>query len=187
MARQRRRAWFRASLLAVEDYWSGGPGLPHPFVRLGLFTRLVPPAAADAGGFSPTTVPTLVTLELPYSVIPQSIQQQYNLAPAPAPQGWQGRPVPRWRGVMCQVGTATVWVRNRLSPTDLAAFPFVALFPQSEPAGPRPTSLLLGQQFFLQYGWQVVYDHAAIQYTLNPITQRREIAPGCVCGRLELF
>jgi hypothetical protein len=186
MARARPRPWFRTSLLAVEDQWSGGPGLFFSVTRFGFFSRLVPPVSATPGPPLPASVLMVLTPESPYSVIPFSLQQRFHVAPGPAPPGWQGRPVPRWRGAPCQIGTATVWIRNRLLPRDFVAFPLVALFPQSDPAGPPATSALLGHQFLAQYGWRVVLDFSAIRYTTDPATNRRQLAPGCVCGRLEL-
>jgi hypothetical protein len=187
MARLRRRPWFRALLLGVEEHWSGGPGLVQTVVRFGLFPNWNPPAPADVGGGLPAVTFSQLAPEIPYSVIPFAVQRMHNLTPANPPPGWQGVPVPRWRGVPCQVSTATAWLRNELPPNDFTAFPFIALFPQSNPPGPRLTSVLLGSQFLTQYGWRVVLDYAALRYATDPVTNRRQLAPGCVCGRLELF
>jgi hypothetical protein len=173
-------------LLAVEDFWSGGPGSLHSIVRFGMFFNWDLPTDATSGGASPAPTLGLLTPEMAFSIIPLSIQQAFSLSPGNAPPGWKCHPVPRWRGVPSQIGTATAWIRNALPPNDVVAFPFVALFPQSDPPGPRMDFVPLGQQFLTQYGWRVVLAHSAIRYTTDPVTQHRQRAPGCVCGRLDL-
>jgi hypothetical protein len=124
--------------------------------------------------------------ELPYSIIPLSIRERFGIQPASPPPGWQNRPAPRWRGVPCQVGSAPIWMLNELAPGEPVEFKVLALFPESEPTGPRVRQTALGQQFLLQYGFRVTIEHSAIRFDTDPGTGRRELTPSPGCGCLEL-
>jgi hypothetical protein len=63
----------------------------------------------------------------------------------------------------------------------------LALLPETEPSGPRIQYALLGKQFLAQYGFVVGLDYSAIQYAVDPVTNRRQLQPSPGCGRLELF
>jgi hypothetical protein len=62
--------YFRTSLRAFRDTWSGGPGLPCFFARFGRWARLEALSAPTPSAAPAYNLLTVLALETPYSVLP---------------------------------------------------------------------------------------------------------------------
>src|SRR5438067_3433907 len=97
--------YFRAGLFPIADFWTGGPGISWPIIRFGLPAAWQTTGANLPGGVG-TTLFSVLTLEMPYSVLPFGLRQGVNvLCDLTVPEPWQTHPVPGWRGVPCRLGT----------------------------------------------------------------------------------
>jgi hypothetical protein len=118
----KQRARFRASVYPRPDHWSGGPGLAWPILRFGPLLSWEPPDTSDAAGPFRSVVEAILAPDVPISVLPPATCQTFGVRLDPPPPDWQGHPVPRWRGVLCQLGVASIWLRNSRPPTRRPSF-----------------------------------------------------------------
>ena len=185
----RTRPYFRRSLHPFPDAWSGGPGLLCSIVRFGLWAgALVEGGDQPGGSESRTALLALLTPEAPYSVLPFFLQNtSHILTDRSTPAIWQGQPVPRWRGVSCQIGTIQLVLSNEVRGAVDVPFSLQVLLPEADPPGPRPDCLHLGEQFLRHYDLHVLLDYSAIRYVPAAGSGRRQLDSTVRCGSLQMF
>jgi hypothetical protein len=154
----------RAALYPHVDFWVGGPGLSVPVIRFGLWAgwRLSEQATAPAG-IDVALHLVLLAPEVPYSVLPYSLQAMGILHEPVSDESWQGRPVPRWRGIPCRIGRSLIRLSDQGQNRALE-LPILVLLPDHDPPGPRPEVAYLGMEFLLHYGMDVVLRYSSFQY-----------------------
>jgi hypothetical protein len=145
-----------------------------------------PPDSSDPLAPFRSVIEAILAPEVPFSVLPRAVHQAFSVRLDPPPSDWQGHPVPRWRGVTCQLGVASVWLRNSRQPHEAMEFRMLVLLPQADPPGPRLHDTVLGQQFLRQYRWRFVQDYSALRFIVPAAGQGQQPDPLAICGYLEL-
>jgi hypothetical protein len=127
------------------------PGASRPLLRVGLWARWTKQAVPGPMA-AYYAQPTVLALELPYSVIPFWIRVAGRIDCVARPGSASN--VPTWEGIACRWGNAQVWFRNDLFPAGhpdaWTPFSVLALLPDHDPPV-RPRVLYLGTQFFTQH------------------------------------
>jgi hypothetical protein len=200
MAR-RNAPYFRTSLRALPDRWTGGPGMSFPIVRFAVWTTwLIAPVDGQQEQdlhAQPSPPPpaslsrpelALVLPEVAYSVLPFSVRQARRIAYDPQPPlAWQGRPAPYWRGIPTTLGSTWIGLLNEQQAAPAwEPFRILVLLPDRDPAGPRPEFPVLGSDFLLHYRVRVGMDYSAIPFLHDPATGKRRVDPRGRCGWLEI-
>jgi hypothetical protein len=127
----------------------------------------------------------LLTPELPYSILPDSVREGGGFQVQGADAFWEGRPVPPWRGIPCRPGFLQLRLNDELVADNPIDFRVLVLVPDRNPSGPRPEHILLGAEFFTHYGLRVTFDYSAIRYLEEVSTRQRRIDSSISCGYLE--
>ena len=115
-----------------------------------------------------TVVRAVVASELPYSVLPHDLKIFHGIEIGEAPEEYQSRPAPIWRGVPCSFIVVALWFRNYLVPDHrLTCFDVLMLIPQFSPTATDQLylsdeqNILLGSEFFIREQFQILlrFDH----------------------------
>ncbi len=183
----RARPYFRTSLWAFAGSWNGGPGLLCPIAQFGLHGGFPTDVTGQQEGAPRTVQLALVTPEVPYSVLPFSLREGAHIVcDHTVPNAWQGSPVPRWRGVACQIGTTQLFLPNHARGGEPVPFSLQVLLPDSDPAGPRPECAFLGEQFLTHYDLRLTLDYSAIRYVPSTLPGRKQFDSTVRCGSLRM-
>jgi hypothetical protein len=187
MGRRRRpRSLLQARLYPFLDVWIHGPGLTSSLPRPMLMGSWFVESPQETEDQSPLVRAGVLYPELPFSIMPRSVQQDLGLSPlATPPLGWQGRPIPTWRGIPCRLGSALFRVINDLDPDDPFLFRVFVLLPDREPPGPHIEHVLLGAEFLAHYGLRVVVDYARLASSTTASGSQRKIDESIPWGVLE--
>jgi hypothetical protein len=181
----RARSLFSTVVLPFDDQWIAGPGLTSSVVRFGVWVGLPLANVTDpATQQTHATELALIAPEVSYSVLPYTTRQTHGVAlNLLSREQWRDRPVPRWRGIPCELGQVEIRLRSDQT-TEWSTFPVLFLLPERAPSGP-PELPVLGCEFLLHYGWQLRVDYRQIQFE-EPGTPSRRIDSSAPCGHLAI-